>query len=257
MPLVPQRAKNGINTAARPNDLFGDYSWPGPVDLYEYKNDFSTYAAADWTVSTTNSGTTALTNGNGGLLLQTTGATSTNYQSNYLTTTSFAFTPGYRTWFWINVALSDVATHNFFQAGLVDTLSTNATPGQGVYFSKLDASSTVSLVLNKSGTKTTVTVGTMVINTATTLGFYYDGRAVPTLYAYSSIGLTANTAFGPDPVFGGARVIAFGANSANALTNLPLAATGLTLGFGITTGASVAKTATIDYVGAGMQLARF
>jgi hypothetical protein len=259
MPLVPQRARNGINTGSRPGDLFGDYQWPAPIDQYEYRTDFSTYAAGDWTVATTNSSTSALTAGNGGLLIQTTGATSTNYHSNYLASTSFAFTPGYRTWFWINVKLSDVATHCLWQAGLVDTLSTNAVPTHGVYFSKPDASAAVTLVLNKNTTKTTIAVGTMVIATAHTLGYYYDGKQTPTLYIYSSIGMTANTAFGLDPVYGGRPVVAAGVNavSGNLLTNLPLTTTGLTVGFGLTAGESVAKTATYDYVGAAMQVARF
>jgi hypothetical protein len=100
---TPSRFPNGHNTSINdPNVLWHTYPWTLPVDIYEYKNDFSTYNASDWTVTSNNSGTTALTTGNGGLLLQTTGSTSTNYQSNQLATTSFYLTTADRHWFWIN-----------------------------------------------------------------------------------------------------------------------------------------------------------
>jgi hypothetical protein len=86
MPLRVSRFTSGF-TDAPPGSLFGDYQWHSPVSLYEYKNDFSTYAAGDWTVTSTNSGTSALaSSGEGGLLVQTTGGTSTNYQANQLAT---------------------------------------------------------------------------------------------------------------------------------------------------------------------------
>ena len=262
---TPQRAINGINTSSKRLDLLGSYTWPGMFDNYEYKNDFSTYNAGDDVTGSrhTISGTSALTAwypaGSGSLLIQTTGATSGNYQTNYLTATSFAFVPGYRLWFQINVKLSDVATHNTFYAGLVDTLTTGSEPGNGVYFKKADASATVSLVLNKAGTKTTISVGTMVINTAHTLGFYYDGGATAGLHIYSSIGMASNVAFGPNPVYGGQRITAAGTNatSGNLLTNIPASTTGLVPGFGILAGENVAKTATYDYIGVAQQLARF
>ena len=66
-----------------------------------YWNDFNTYNAGDWTVAPA-TGTSALTAGLGGQLTLTTGAVSGNGQGNALNPVSFAFTPGYQTWFSIN-----------------------------------------------------------------------------------------------------------------------------------------------------------
>jgi hypothetical protein len=261
MPNQVSRFPNGVSTSV-PTALFNQYPWPGPVDLAEYKNDFFTYAAGDWTVTSTNSGTTALTAGDGGLLIQTTGGTSTNYQANQLATTSFYMTTGNRHWFWINFNLSDTA-HTLFAAGLVDTLAggTKNTPAKGIWFNKTDASTSLTLKIAESAT-TTITVGTIAAATNYTVGWYYDGKPNPTLYIYSSIGLTAPTLYEHSIQYnGGAWVAAAGAlapaGSAD-LTNIPLATTALTLGFGITTGASAAHTNTVDYVGAASQIsARF
>ena len=46
-------------------------------------------------------------------------------------------------------------------------------------------------------------------------------------------------------------------SAGTALTNLPATTQALTLGFGITTGATAAHTNTVDYVGAASQVARF
>ena len=178
---TPTRFPGGSNTSVNdPNVLWHTYPWRLPADIYEYTNDFSTYEAGDWTVTSNNSGATALAAGNGGLLTQTTGTTSTNYQANELVTTSFYFTAADRHWFWINFKLSDIL-HTLFLAGWVDTLSGPMAPGSGVYFSKTDASATLNLILNNAGTKTTIAVGTIAAATTYTVGWYYNGATTPTL----------------------------------------------------------------------------
>jgi hypothetical protein len=251
MPNRVSRLPNGLTTAP-PDTLFGSYQWPGPVDLYAYSNDFSTYAAGDWTVTSTNSGTSALADGEGGLLVQTTGATSTNYQANQLAKKSFYFVSGYRHWFWINFKLSDVA-HTLFLAGLVDTLAGPMTPGSGIYFSKTDASTTLNLILNSASTTTTIAVGTIAAATAYSVGYYYDGRSSPSLRVFSSIGASLPTLWEHSVQYYGGGDAGLSVD----LTNIPAASVGHTLGFGITTGASAAHTNTVDYVGAASQVNRF
>jgi hypothetical protein len=251
------RLTNGISTAM-PDGLWGDYRWPGAHDFYEYKNDFSTYAAGDWTVTSTNSGTSALADGEGGLLVQTTGATSTNYQANQLAAKSFYMVTGYRHWFWMNFNLSDIA-HTLLLAGWVDTLAGPMTPASGVYFSKTDASATLNIILNNAGTKTTVAVGTIAAATAYTVGWYYDGKSTPTLSVFSTIGQTLPVKIQGHQVYGGQIVASIGANSPTntSLANLPAATIGHTMAFGITTGASAAHTNTVDYVGSASMVNRF
>jgi hypothetical protein len=189
----------------------------------------------------------------------TTGGTSTNYQANQLAAKSFYFTTGYQHWFNISFNLSDVA-HTLFLAGWVDTLAGPMTPGSGVYFSKTDASTTLNLILNNAGTKSTITVGTIAAATSYSVGWYYDAKTTPTLYVYSSIGLTLPVLWEYTRQFqGGIAQTSAGTNVASGidLTNLPAATVGHTLGFGITTGASAAHTNTVDYINSASEVNRF
>lgn len=249
---VPVRYPSGVATSP-PKFLYGNFPAPTPPRVAQYFNDFSTYAAGDWTV-TASTGTTALTSGAGGKIIQSTAASNNDVQANEQVTTSWQFIAGAQLWFNINVALSD-ATSSLFLAGLANTFATMA-PTDGVYFSKAAASTTLNLIVRKASTSTTIAVGTMANATAYSLGFYYDGKESPTLYVYSSIGLPANNAFGQPYYPGGVVVAAAGAESANVLTNLPTAA--LTLGFGVKAGAVAIKTSTVDYVLAAQEVvARF
>jgi hypothetical protein len=165
---------------------------------------------------------------------------------------------GYRHWFWINFNLSDTA-HTLLLAGLVDTLAGPMTPSKGVYFSKTDSSTTLNLILKGTGT-TTISVGTIAAATAYTVGWYYDGKSSPTLWIYSTIGQTLPLLWEHSVQYqGGLVVAAAGAQAASGvdLTNLPASTQALTLGFGLTTGASAAHTNTVDYVGAASQVNRF
>jgi hypothetical protein len=240
--------------------LTAQYPSPAPVQTYEYFNDFSTYNSGDWTVTTTNGGTSALTDGEGGLLIQTTGATSTNYQANQLKNLSWYVTTGYRHWFGINFKLSDTA-HTAFQAGWIDTLAGPLTPGSGIYFSKTDASTTLNLIINNASATTTIAVGTIAASTAYSVGWYFNAAANPTLYIYSSIGLTLPYTWEGQQQFQyGVRVASVGAGSntnPTLLTNLPAATVGHTMGWGLSTGTNAAHTLTVDHVFSGSAVNRF
>jgi hypothetical protein len=252
---TPTRFPVGVTTAT-PGSVLGNLRIPSPLPVYGYFTDFENYDANDWTVTSTNSGTSALTDGEGGILTQTTGATSTNYQANELVAKSFYFKTGFQKWFTFSFQLSDTS-HTLMLAGLVDTLSGPMTPSKGVYFSKTDASTTLNLILKGAGT-TTIAVGTIAAATRYSVGFYYDARSTPTLYIYSSIGQTLPIMWeGASQVYGGVVVGAANASSANTLANLPTATDGLTLGFGITTGATAAHTNAVDYIGAWSEASRF
>ena len=245
---TPTRFPDGVTTAG-PQQLFSDYQWHQPFDQYEYRNDFSTYAAGDWTVTSTNSGTSALADGEGGWLVQTTGATTTNYQANQLTNLSFYMVTGYRHWFQISFKVGDTA-HTALQMGWVDTLAGPLTAGSGIYFEKADTSTTLNLILNNAGTKTTVGVSTIAASTWYSVGWYYDGKSNPTLYVFSSAGLALPYNVQGRQVYGGALVKTIGANSSSntSLANLPAATVGHTLGFGLSTGTNTAHTLTVDHI---------
>lgn len=254
----PQRSQAGISTSP-PGYMFGDYPGPTPFRIHEVFSDFDRYLASDWTVTTTNAGTSALAAGNGGFLLQTTAATGTDLQSNQTPIADFAVVPGARMWFSMNINLND-ASAQLFQAGFANSFAALA-PTDGIYFSKAAASTTLNLILAKSSTVTTLAVGTLAAATAYTIGFYYDGKPTPNLYVYFTGGYTTGpTAFSQPYYTGGSQVTvsasADGLNP-NPLTNLPLAATNLVAGFAIKASAAAAKTNTIDYFYAGNEILRF
>jgi hypothetical protein len=270
---APARFLSGVSTQPRKSFL-GAFPMPNPLVANVYVNDFNTYAAADWTVTAVGGGTSALQAVNGGSLLLTTGATSTNNQGNTLLPGSFSITPGYRAWFAINVTMADTTLPNFV-LGL--TKGGPGTPTDGVYFTKATASQSVSAVIRASSTSSTITgVATLPTAAAITpavptfsLGFFYDGSASGTIYFYSSTplatyvagALTAPAAFSSPNDLGGAIVAAAGAGSSfsapNVLTNLPAATTVLAPTFWIQTNTSVAQTMAVDYVMAAAELIRF
>ena len=243
----PVRFPAGTSNSA-PNYVFGNYPKSTPPRLNEYFNDFNTYAAGDWTVTATGGGTTALTTGNGGNLLLSTAGANNDVQGNELTQPTFAFTTGSQVWFSINVAIGGSVTTSAFMAGLSNTFATLA-PTDGVYFSKPTGAATLNAIIRASSTSTTIALGTMVAATAYTLSFYYDGRATPTLYFYTTIGMSAPTAYSAPYFSGGNQVIASASSdpaATNALTNLPTAA--LTAGLAIKATTAAVRTATVDYI---------
>tara|TARA_R110002074_G_scaffold66490_1_gene157111 strand:+ start:514 stop:888 length:375 start_codon:yes stop_codon:yes gene_type:complete len=99
----------------------------------------------------------------------------------------------------------------------------------GIYFFKDDASTTVSLVVNKNGTATTTSAGTMADATWTTLGFYYSTKDRK-FYIYKDnihVGTSVNTNAPDDEE--------------------------ICLSFTIQNGEAVVKTMSIDYLSVGKE----
>lgn len=244
----PVRYPSGVSTSA-PNYVYSNFPEATPPRLNEYFTDFNNYVAGDWTVTTAGAGTTALSDGNGGLLTVTTDAGGTAVQGNELVAKSFKFTSGSQMWFSINVNFGANATQNAFMAGVSNTFAA-LTPTDGVYFSKAAASTTMQAIVRGSSTSTTMTVGTVAVNTPYTFSFYYDGKPTPTLYFYSTIGLTTPTAFGAPYYTGGNQAVAVASSEAgatNTLANLPTA--DLRGGFALKSGAATfTGVAVIDFV---------
>ena len=261
MPLTPARLSSGVSTARYPTDQFGFYPKNMPVAANYYENDFNTYAAGDWTVAPA-TGTSALSAGLGGQLTLTTGAVSGNGQGNALTPVSFAFTPGYQTWFSINFVLVSQLLPNWV-VGL--TAGGASAPTSGVYWTKATSSRNVNFLINKASSITTITSATTVADAVSVaLGIYYDGKGIANLYGYSSTGLTgatqttpSPTAFGTPPIYGGTRVCSASNDgiNVNPLTNLPTV--NLQPSFFVQTNASSTVTMIVDYVIASCEIARF
>jgi hypothetical protein len=255
----PVRYTSGVSTSAV-GYAFGNYTFPTPMRLNEYFNDFNTYAAGDWTVTAVGGGSSALADYNGGALVVTTGASTNDIQGNELVHKTFAFTTGSQVWFSIKVKLTN-ATNNAFMAGLSNTFAALA-PTDGVYFSKAAASTTLNLVIRAASTSTTIAVGTMADATEYTFSYYFDGKPTPSLAIFSTIPYAGSpTAFSVPYFNGGNQEVASASSEAgatNTLVNLPTTTTLLTAGFALKAGTTAVQVATIDYFLAAEEIiARF
>ena len=206
------------------NDLA--FGAPDPTDSHVFFDDFNTYNAGDWTITTTEAGagsaTEAVGNIDGGVLVITNDSADDDADFLQLKGEGFKFESGKRLRFKARFKVSD-ATQSDIVIGLQITDTTPLDVSDGVFFLKADGSTTLNLLVEKNGTATTQAAATMADDTFVVLEFVYDGG--------SYIHLSLNNA----PV------------AAVATTNLPDDEE-LTVSFGIQNGEAAAKVLTIDYI---------
>jgi hypothetical protein len=220
--LLVTRFPNGVTNVGE-DSPFADLAMPAPTKFHSYMEDFDYYTAGNWTVTETQAGATqALTDGDGGLLLLTNTAADNDLVSLQKVGESFRFASGKELFFEARFKVSD-ATQSDLVVGLQITDTSPLDVSDGVFFIKADASTTVSLVVEKNNTATTTSVGTMADDTFISLGFYYDGASA---IQYSVNGSVLGT---------------------SVTTNLP-DDEDLTVTFAIQNGEAVAKTMTVDYI---------
>lgn len=161
----------------------------GP-DVVKFEDDFVVFksAAADalvgWTVTLVEGGagetTVATQDGSGGELLITTDAADNDGANLQVIKESFELTSGQSAVYFGIRLKSGEATQSDFLAGLCIT-DTDLLGGltDGVYFRKVDASTSVSAVTEKDSTETEETgVLTFAADTYYLLEFYFDGSSV-------------------------------------------------------------------------------
>lgn len=257
---TPSRFIKGISTSGQ-GSLLAQFPQSNPLDPRAYVNDWDTYTAADWTITTT-TGTNALVAAPGGVLRLTTAATLNDIQAIIKNPASFNLVAGNQFWFSISLSVSD--NISAFIAG-VQAGGTAMAPTDGIYFQKASGSANVDFVIRRASTSTTLAaVTTIVAAQQTSLGFYYDGKQDPTIYAFSSTPVQANTplaAFGTQPLYflGGVAVGSIGAQSptSTSLANLPLAATNLSQCLAFQAGAAAVKTCDMDYMLCATEMLRY
>src|SRR5262245_43808954 len=227
-PANPNRFPAGISTRKKGHP-FADMPLPDPFKTYNYFTDFTTFAAADWTITAVGGGTSALTltADYGALLLTTTGASGDNVCLQSIANVRTAIvTPavGKRLWYSIRFATDD-ATNAGLIAGtyITDTTPIASLPSDGIYFSKPAAGTAINFVVANGGVSTSVAVGTLVAATMTELAFFYDPRL-------STVGYFVNG-------------VAVGGS---VLTNLPTSADALRASFAVQAGTAAARTMTVD-----------
>lgn len=228
MSSTPTRFPGGLTTVRTPNPL-GQYGLPDPTGWHTYFNDFDTYVAANWTVTTTQAGsgssTEALTNGDGGLLLITNDNADDDNVFMQKVGESFLLQTGRKCFFKTRFKTSD-ATQSDLVIGLQVTDTTPLSVTDGVYFLKADGAATFDIVCRKdatTGSTSASAIASLADDTFVSLAWYYDGKGNLAYYVNDDqLGTLAVTDYLPD--------------------------TTLTLSFGIQNGEAVAKTMTLDYL---------
>jgi hypothetical protein len=195
---------------------------------HEYFNDFDSYTAGDWTITTTEAGagdaTEAISNATNGVLLITNDAADNDADFFQFAKETWKFVSGKRLFFEVRFKTSD-ATQSDLVFGLQITDTSPLAVTDGIYFRKDDGDANIDFVVVKDSTATTQTAATTLSDdTWTTLTFHYDGSG-------------SDIEIFKDGVSIGASV----------LTNVPDDEE-LTISFGIQNGEAVAKTLSIDYI---------
>lgn len=222
----PIRYPNGITTVPKSNPL-GMFGMPDPTEWHVYFNDFDTYVAGDWTITTTEAGagsaTEALTDADHGVLLITNDAADNDNDFFQKVGESFLFASGKKLFFKARFKVSD-ATQSDFVMGLQITDTTPLAVTDGVYFMKDDGDANLDFYVTKNSTSTSASaVHTVVDDTYLTVAFYYNGKDAVEYFV--------------DDVKKGTL----------ATTNLPDDEV-LTISFGLQNGEAVAKTMSLDYI---------
>ena len=171
---TPTRFPSGVTNVVKASDL-GMFTAPDPTKNHVYFNDFDTYVAGDWTVTSAGTASAAaIADVDGGAITLTTDAGATD--SVYLDKLgeSFLFATGKPLWFKARLKVSN-ATTSTFAIGLQITDTSPLDVTDGVFFIKAGGSTSITLQVEKNNTATSSTVATMADDTFVTMGFYYNG----------------------------------------------------------------------------------
>lgn len=222
---------NGITNAVLGSTL-QTYGALDPFVIHAYSSDFDTFNSStttgDWKLTATTSGsvTNSVVAGDGGWLALVNTASSADLNSIQLQAATFAIVAGNEAWFKCRFKVSSATNANLI-IGLIQTTVTPLTVTDGLYFSKVAASTQLTCKATASSASTTFNVATMADNTFLNVGWHFDGNSTINVYLNNS------------------RV------GSMATTNLPTAALNLTIAE--SNGTAAAITTTVDYILAATQ----
>ena len=218
---------NGVSNQTVGDPLY-DYPYLDPFKFYSYVNDFFTYHASEWTITTTEAGTGSATEA-GGARLVTNAAGDNDLDFFNLKGESFKFVSTKRMFFKAKFKVND-ATQSDVVMGLTITDTTPLDTTDGIFFQKDDGDANIDFYVEKNNAASSKTaIGTLVNDTFITVAFVYEP--------------SGNSGSGSFSIYmDDARV-----GEETTLTNVPDDEE-LTIAFGIQNGAAAAKTMTIDYI---------
>tara|TARA_R100000773_G_C4218334_1_gene116823 strand:- start:1308 stop:2018 length:711 start_codon:yes stop_codon:yes gene_type:complete len=223
---------SGVTNVGADSTL-GKFKAPAPHKYHTYFNDFDTYLASDWTITTTEGGSgdasEALADGDGGLLLITNDDADNDNDFLQLVKEGFKYETNKQLAFNIRFKTND-ATQTDIVAGLQLTDTSPLDVTDGIFFLKEDGAATISFIVEKDSTQSTLTLpNSLADDTFMTLGFVYEPKDQK-FHVFQN------------------NVLAGTVVSTNAPDNEEL-----TVSFGIQNGAAAAKTLTVDYIGASKE----
>lgn len=171
----PTRFPSGVGTR-RAADPLGMFIAPDPTQEHRFFDDFNVYTAGSWTVTAVGTSTAALAAGDGGILLLTTGTSSSDAESLQKTTEGFSFETGKPAWFKTRFKVSALTSVAVVGLQVTDTTPEDAT--DGIYFLTTVTTGAITIYCRKNATtgSTSATVGTLVADTYTDLAWYWDGK---------------------------------------------------------------------------------
>lgn len=221
---------SGVTNATQGTTL-GSYIAPDPSICHTWFDDFDDYTAGEWTITEAGTGTRAVGNLDGGVLVVTNGASDDN--ANFLqwsgntaaaTVETFKWEAARSMWFKARCKISD-ATQSDFVMGLQITDTSPLAVTDGLYFLKADGSTTLTFYATKDSTSSTVTAATLANDTYFTIGFFWNAALAKMQVFYN------------DTVVG----------EITSTTNMPDDEE-LTISFGIQNGEAAAKVLSLDYL---------
>lgn len=177
----PTRFPSGV-TNVRSTSPTGMLMQPDPSVAHTFWEDFDFFLATDWTSTLVGSSTIALTAGDGGLVLQTTGATSGNSIFTQKIADSFTFETGKPMWFKWRGKVSTLTTT--MQVGIIVTDTTPLDATDGIYFLSTTTTGVVTGIVRRNATtgSTSVAFGQLIADTFTELAWFWDGKDTVVFY---------------------------------------------------------------------------
>lgn len=223
---TPSRFSKGVNNLDA-NDQLKNLPILDPTQNHTYFEDFDTFTAADWTITTVEAGsgdaTEALTDADGGVLLITNDDADNDSDFFNKVGESFLMEAGKQCFFKARFKVSD-ATQSDVVMGLQITDTTPLDVTDGIFFQKDDGDTNIDFYVEKDDTATSETaIGTLADDTYIELAFYYNG--IDSVEAFVDGGRVASLV----------------------TDNLP-DDEALTVSFGIQNGEAAAKTMSVDYI---------
>lgn len=172
--ITVTRFPNGVTNRSEDDLLGGSLRMLDPTRYHTFFEDFDYYVADDWTITGTNAGTPALSDGDGGLLAIVNDTADDDGTFLQKVGESFTVESGKRLFFKARLEVLDAEDSDFI-VGLAITDSTPLDASDGIFFRKDDGDQNLDIVSVKNSVAVSSIAATVESGEVFELGFMYDG----------------------------------------------------------------------------------